>query len=141
MEFKNKSKVNIFLIELIIVILIFAISAAIIVNLFAAASKVNRESRDKSVSLIKIESIIEEYKSFEYAIEGNDYLESLGFPKLYDKDWIETTDETQAVYSIVLLSSQKKYGSGSVFTINLTSFEKDNGKELINLKGSKYFYQ
>jgi type II secretory pathway pseudopilin PulG len=141
MEDKAKSKVNIFLIELIIVILIFAISAAIIVNLFAASSKVNRESRDKSVSLMKIESIIEEYKSFEFAIEGNNCLESLGFPKLYDKDWIETTDEVQAVYSIVLLSSQKKYGSGSVFTIDLTSFDKKNGKELIKLKASKYFYQ
>ena len=141
MEVKNKSKVNIFLIELIIVILIFAISAAIIVNLFAAASKVNRESHDKTVSLMKIESIIEEYKSFEYAIEGNNYLESLSFPKLYDKDWLETTDETNAVYSIVLISSQKKYGSGSVFTLDLTSIEKDNGKELIKLKGSKYFYQ
>jgi type II secretory pathway pseudopilin PulG len=141
MEDKAKSKVNIFLIELIIVILIFAISAAIIVNLFAASNKVNRESHDKSVSLMKIESIIEEYKSFEYAIEGNNFLNAQGFPKLYDKDWNETSDETQAVYSIVLLSSQKKYGSGSVFTIDLTSFDKNNGKELIKLKGSKYFYQ
>jgi hypothetical protein len=119
--------------------LVFAIAGAIIINLFASANKVNQRSEAVSVALIKVESIIEEYKGFEYAVDANNFLETQGFPKLYDKDWKETTDEAQAVYSIVLLSTQKKFDPGSIFTLDITCFENKNGKELIKLQASKYF--
>ena len=139
MNIKNKSKVNLFLIELIIVILVFGVSSAIIVNLFISANKVNNQSEDMSISLMKIESIIEDYKSLNNSMEATKYLSDSGFPKFYNEIWQETKDKNQGFYEIDLIASDKKFQVGILSKLELTSYYMRDHKAITSLSGAKYF--
>ena len=139
MNIKNKSKVNLFLIELIIVILVFAVSSAIIVNLFLSAHKITQQSEDISISLMKIESILEEYKSLNNSMDATKYLSDSGFPKFYNGIWQETKDKAQGFYEIDLVKSDKKFQVGILSKLELTSYYMSGHKEITSLSGAKYF--
>ncbi|MDR0596370.1 MAG: hypothetical protein LBG50_02400 [Clostridiales Family XIII bacterium] len=73
------SKTAIFLFELMVVILIFSIAAAVCTNVFGKAYGFSEESKDLTMAVLKAESIAEEFKA-----GGADK----GGELLFDKDWI-----------------------------------------------------
>ena len=140
MEKSSPSKTNIFLIELIIVILVFAVASAIIINLFISAHKINDKSQNMSISLMKTESIIEEYKSLPSLTDGTNFIDSKGFPLYFDKDWKETKDQASYVYKIDLVSQEKvKKAIGTLVKSNIEAYNTGNNEKLINMTFEKYF--
>jgi len=101
------SKSALFLFELMFVILVFTISAAICTNVFAKAYTFSTESKDLTTAVLKVGSEAEEIKAnilnkpeavFSDDQEVNDNRETPVYQtKYYDKNW-ESTTEGNAVY-------------------------------------------
>jgi Tfp pilus assembly protein PilE len=84
------SKTAIFLFELMVVILIFSVAAAVCTNIFAKAYEFSTESKALTMAILKAESIAEEFKAGQ-ATDGD---------VLFDKDWKPAEDEGSAAYLI-----------------------------------------
>jgi type II secretory pathway pseudopilin PulG len=109
------SKTAIFLFELMMVILIFSIAAAVCTSIFSKAYGFSTESKDLTMAVITAESMAEEFKAGK---EPNGDM-------LFDENWKATTDEDKAKYFIrpditedgemkVMDISVKKMGHGGV---------------------------
>ena len=85
------SRSAVFLFELMIIILVFTLAAAICASIFASAFKISTESRELTMSSINAQTVAEQFKA------GKADIESLYF----DKDWV-ATDAANAYYSIEL---------------------------------------
>lgn len=85
------SKSAIFLFELMIIILVFALAAAICTQIFARSYSMSVESRELTMSSINAQTIAEQYKA------GNSDETSLYF----DSEWTETSSEN-AYYTVML---------------------------------------
>jgi type II secretory pathway pseudopilin PulG len=77
------SKTAIFLFELMVVILVFSLAAAVCTSIFSKAYGFSRESKDLTMAVLEAESVAEEFK------DGKVPTSDL----LFDKDWKRTTDE------------------------------------------------
>ena len=85
------SKSAVFLFELMVVILVFVLAAAICAQIFASAHDMSARSHDLTMSSINAQSVAEYYKA------GN---QDTG-PVYFDNEW-NATDEASAVYTIQL---------------------------------------
>ena len=85
------SKSAVFLFELMIIILIFVLAAAICTQIFASAFKMSTESRELTMSSINAQTLAEQYKSGEVDIE----------PMYFDRNWGEI-DKSAAYYRVEL---------------------------------------
>ena len=85
------SKSAVFLFELMIIILVFVMAAAICTQIFAAAFKMSTESRELTMSSINAQTVAEQFKS------GASDIETLYF----DAEW-EATGMTVAEYWVEL---------------------------------------
>jgi hypothetical protein len=85
------SKSAVFLFELMVIILVFTIAAAICTSIFAAAYNMSHESEDLTMSTIRAQSVAENFR--ENPSEAmNEY---------YDDDW-EAVSKDKAIYSVVV---------------------------------------
>jgi type II secretory pathway pseudopilin PulG len=86
------SKTAIFLFELMVVILIFSIAAAVCTNVFGKAHEFSTESKALTMAVLKAESVAEEFKAGK-APDGD---------LLFDKDWkpLPGSDIDDAAYFI-----------------------------------------
>jgi hypothetical protein len=86
------SKTAIFLFELMVVILIFSVAAAVCTNVFGKAHEFSTDSKALTMSVLKAESVAEEFKAGK-APDGD---------LLFDKDWkpLPSADIDDAVYFI-----------------------------------------
>jgi Tfp pilus assembly protein PilE len=104
------SKSAIFLFELMVVILVFTIAAAICTSIFVKAYKFSADSEDLTTAVIKAESAAEKFKA-----SGKDGRQP---DELYfDKDWESVASETDAAFKIVLSPSAQ--GNMSVCDIEV----------------------
>jgi hypothetical protein len=84
------SKTAIFLFELMVVILIFSLAAAVCTNIFGKAHGFSTKSKALTMAVLKAESIAEEFKVGKTP-DGD---------ILFDKDWKPAADEDSATYII-----------------------------------------
>jgi hypothetical protein len=85
------SKSAIFLFELMIIILVFTLAAAICTQIFASAYSMSSESRDLTMSSINAQTVAEHFKSGVVDEE----------PLYFDREWKATT-EANAFYTVLL---------------------------------------
>jgi hypothetical protein len=85
------SKSAIFLFELMIIILVFTLAAAICTKIFASSFNMSTESRELTMSSMNAQTIAEEFKADKPDIE----------PLYFDRDWV-ATDESNAFYTVLL---------------------------------------
>jgi len=85
------SKSAVFLFELMIIILVFVLAAAVCTQIFASAWKMSAESRDLTMSSINAQTVAEQFKA------GVPGIETLYF----DDEW-EATNEAGAEYRVEL---------------------------------------
>jgi len=85
------SKSAVFLFELMIIILVFVLAAAICTQIFAAAFKMSTESRELTMSSINAQTIAEQFKAGDSDIQ----------PLYFDSGW-ETAGMTVAEYRVEL---------------------------------------
>ncbi|MEF9920277.1 MAG: hypothetical protein RR945_07545 [Erysipelotrichaceae bacterium] len=80
-----------YLVEIIIVILFFAISSAICVQVFVASHKLSEDAQIRNQTLMKAQTVIEEVRS-EQKIEISSYH--------YNRDWKKIKDKGTYILSI-----------------------------------------
>jgi len=85
------SKSAVFLFELMIIILVFALAAAVCTQIFASAWKMSTESRELTMSSINAQTIAEQFKAGEDDIE----------PLFFDRNWA-ASDRAGAYYRVEL---------------------------------------
>ena len=85
------SKSAVFLFELMIIILVFVLAAAVCTQIFASAFKMSVESRELTMSSINAQTVAEQFKA------GVPDIDKLYF----DADW-EATSEAGAEYRVEL---------------------------------------
>ena len=129
----NRSKSTLFLMEQLIVILIFAICAAVCVQIFVSSYLTTVESKDRSNALIAAESCAESYKAtFGNLAETAELLggelspEADAIAVLYDKQW-QVCGEADAVYILRLTAARPAADSslvlGDIFVFKNTDKE------------------
>ena len=62
---KTSGKTNSFLLEMILMILFFSVSAAVILQLFASSHNIQKQSSSKNEALLYAQTLAEEFKASE----------------------------------------------------------------------------
>jgi Tfp pilus assembly protein PilE len=120
------SKSAIFLFELMIIILVFSIAAAVCVSIFAKAFNMSKESEDLTMSAITAQTAAEEYKA------GVSDLKQ----RYYDADW-EPATEDKAMYTVAIEGAGEADGlrSANVVVYKIDGSKHDN---IFSIPVSKY---
>ncbi|MDR1028739.1 MAG: hypothetical protein LBL63_04895 [Clostridiales Family XIII bacterium] len=104
------SKSAIFLFELMVVILVFTVSAAICTSIFVKAYKFSEDSEDLTMAVIKAESVAESFKA-----TGGDAAQPSAL--YFDRDWETVSSERDSDFRIILSPSEQ--GNMSVCDIEV----------------------
>lgn len=142
MKNKPTTKANIFILELTIIILIFALTSAISVGLFAKAHQVGQKASETNFALMKIQSLAETMKSKQSLLELKELLANEQNILYFDEEWASITDRAKASYIIETNSSSKKTVAGTLATvIYLARKNSPDTALLYQLHVQKYFPQ
>jgi Tfp pilus assembly protein PilE len=87
------SKSAVFLFELMIIILIFTVAAAVCTRIFSNSYAMSVDSRALTMSSIHAQSVAEHFKASDGADTETQH---------FDRDWVQIPDEANARYSILL---------------------------------------
>lgn len=136
---KKRSRVNVLLIEIVIVILFFSLSAAVTVQLFVAAHNRSRESRDVNQAMLHSQELAEVFLA-----QGELRLPSVAGAHVrgeelvlfYDRDW--QPSHTGGDYRITLTLQTEERPEG-VMAIGNIEAEKDGEEPLYTVCVKKYF--
>ena len=124
-----RSKSSLFLIELIIAVLFFALASTVCIQMFVRGHMINISNSEKEHAIMLTQSLAESYeatdgdvnamaKLFDDAIIAGD---SINF--CYDSDW-NAINEDEAVYKVSLTSAiDGNFSNASIVTVNLSSGE------------------
>lgn len=138
-KYRNTS----FLVELLINVLVFSVSCAIIVGVFGKASEVTRNTREKSYATAEIYAVFEEFRG-EGLSALDDGLEEDGeVLYFYDGNWNLTEADDLAKYVVTLrVEPQRELedGTGAVGELSrlIASAQESNGREICTLETSVY---
>ena len=118
------SKSAVFLFELMIIIFVFTLAAAVCTQIFAAAFNMSTESRELTMSSINAQTVAEQFKTGQ----------SVDEPLYFDRDWI-ATDERGAYYIVRLdekndvpqmrdayVNVYRKDGVDAIYTLHVKEF-------------------
>jgi len=130
----NRSKSGLFLMELIIVILFFSVSAAICMRIFGTAKIKSDYSRDLSNSSVYAQSCAEAYKAYDADLENTAEAMEGKFDDntltvYYDFDWNITNSKESAKYILTL----DKTKDSDIKTTGKITVKKANGDSLFKL--------
>ena len=150
---KPKSRSTLFLMELIIAIFFFAITAAICTRVFAQAHLATHATTQLNQSILHIESMAEAFRSVDGDFEsfallfpealttpandvaagardpsGGDHLEIF-----YDSEW-HTCEPDQAVYQILVNGTNEK----AIRTIHISAIDLVSGEAIYTLEVHKH---
>lgn len=127
----RRSKATLFLFELVIIILIFAICCAICLSLFTASRRISIEAQDLSYAIIEAQSVAESLKgchgdlaALQAIIDGTEQDDKILV--YYDDDWQAVQDSNSATYTVEVSTSKKApmlYGSVIVYKQNENIYE------------------
>ena len=113
------SKSAIFLFELMIIILVFTLAAAVCTQIFASAFNISAESHALTMSSINAQTIAEHYKI------GDDTVDTLYF----DFDW-NACDAESAHYTVAL---EKQEGSPEMREAYVNVYKKNTAESIFTL--------
>ena len=135
-------QVNSFFIEIILVILFFAISVTVTLQLFVAANNRAQQSSDLSVAVIQAENIAEQV----FSLSSPDQLpaalktarqETDGTYRIgYDKDWKQTSGDPRYVVNVSLKETPS--AGGTMVGADIAVRRQNGGKEIYRLSSAKY---
>lgn len=126
-----------FLAELMINILVFSISCAILAGLFGKAGLLAKNTKEESFALNELHALVQEaglrgldaFPQGETQPDGNLHL-------YYDKSWLPAPKEA-AAYTIILTLNSTKTEAGELYAIS-ASAQNAAGKEITRLETSAY---
>lgn len=113
----TKSKSSLFLLELTIAIVFFALAAVICIQLFVKAHVLSRETSELNMAVIQAQSVAEAYKSVHG--DSGSLKHVLDSPKttgmvgggyycsfFFDSEWQRVSDESEAIYGLEISSDE-----------------------------------
>ena len=134
---RNRYRNVAFLAELLINILVFSISCAILAGLFGQAAKIARETREESFASMEIYSLFETVRaSGVEALPQNALAEEEVYVLHYDKQW-KPTDEPAAAYTIHLYTTDNSTGAGTLRELTALA-NNSEGEEICTLSTKTY---
>lgn len=139
---------NSFFIEMIIVILFFALSSAITLRLFVAADSRADQSSDLSVAVIKAQDIAEQLQGISSPNELPAALRTAKrtgadnrterYQISYDRQWNETTGEPRYTAEIAIAKTDSESGVLVRADITVSRVESGKKKQIFVLSPAKY---
>lgn len=136
---KTRSKSSLFLMELIIVLMFFSLSAAICMKVFAISKVKTDSARDLAQASFAAESFAEVYKEYhgdmgkvgEYYSVKSATSETKKMVFFYDSEWNRITDGGEAVYSMNISTDRDKNLLRA--SINVVRVDKENAESIIEI--------
>lgn len=144
---RSTIQINSFFIEIIIVILFFAISVSVTLQLFVTANSRAQQSSDLSVAVIKAENIAEQIKSLPSADALPKELEAakrtgsgdgLRYTIGYDKQWNPTDTNPRYAADVTMKRTKSNGGTLVVADISIHRLNNSGAKDLYKLSSAKY---
>jgi len=144
---RSPMQINSFFVEIIIVILFFAISVSVTLQLFVTANSRAQQSSDLSVAVIKAENIAEQIKSLPSADALPKALESakqtgsgdgLLYTIGYDKQWNPVETNPRYVVDVTMKRTKSNGGTMVVADISIHRLNNSVSKDLYTLSSAKY---
>jgi len=135
---KNISRTNLFMIELIIIIIFFSFASYVVINVFQTSNKLASDTDVLNGAVIRAESIAETYK----AIEFYDLIEQ-GETLYYNENWIKVDTQDTSKYSIIVRLEVKmeEYGRMAYLYEDIYYTDKNKfGRDVIYSLKTKKFY-
>lgn len=126
-----------FLLELMVNILVFSISCAVLVGLFGQAATLTQRSRRQAAAATELFSLVETIKA-----RGPDALENVQWQdeenllRYYDENWNATADEN-APYRLEMRVGRVQFESGEMLQMEGRVLA-DTGEELYSLETASY---
>ncbi len=118
---KQVSKANPFFVEIIFVILFFAVSVAVTLQLFAAAHGKAQQSKELNAAVMQAQTVAESLSGITNSeqlslllpgsVKTNGENGEVQYILSYDKDWNATTQPASYQMKIVLKKAQEKNGT------------------------------
>lgn len=124
MKRRVHSKSGLFLIELMISILFFSITAAVFVQVFVKSDQIRKESESLFEAQVKVSNIAEIIKCDEKKLQTSEFY--------YDQDWNECQKE-EAMYRIIVRWQDKE----ELRSYTLRALDK-NEKEIYQLQWKQW---
>lgn len=114
-----------FLVELLVNVLVFSISCAVLVGLFAKASEVARQTKEESFASVEVYALFQTAKV--YGLEGIDHAQQQEdglYVCGYDKNWAPVALQ-EATYIITIQAEETKTSAGVLYNLTASAL---NGK-------------
>lgn len=146
MKRKAAARINIFILELTIIVLVFALAGAISVSLFAKAHTVGQLAENTTIAMMKTQTLAEEFKSRESFIDFMDFSGIKPWPQYFDQDWEVLqnlqgdTPPEDAAYCIEATVSTEKTGTGLMASISYKSYDLSRDRALIYALDVQKYY-
>ena len=125
---KEGSRANALLVELLLVIFFFMISAAVLVQVFADAKLKSRTAHATNATMLEAQNIADDL----YGADDPDaVLKELGFS---EGDGVWTLEETEYTLTVLQKEEETEAGILRTFTVSATG----DGKDLFSLPSTRY---
>ncbi len=114
-----------FLAELLINILVFSISCAILAGIFGQAGRLSRQTRSQSQASAEIYALFASLRAGGPAALAGAAEENGAYLLYYDKDW-NPAEANTAVYTLRLQMREEETGAGLLRQLEATAFSADD---------------
>ena len=118
------SKSAVFLFELMVIILVFTLAAAINTQIFASSFMMSQESRALTMGAINAQTMAEQFKS-----SGKEQED-----QYFDKDWVPTT-EAEAQFAVKF---EDNGSTGAMKNVEIVVYQIDEQKEVFSLEVKRF---
>ena len=135
---ERRGKTNAFFIEIILVILFFALSMGVVIQVFMAAHSRSVLSGDISAALVKAQDTAEQFRALADPEQPLSFLESTSDKATltFDSSWQEADGE-KAAFTLQADAAEEKTGAGILLSCVITVTRAD-GVTLSRLIASRY---
>lgn len=129
---KNRtSRANVFLIELVVAIAVFALASSILLQVFVQADALSREAARLSGAILAAENAAEQLRAQPAEEEAD-------FSFWYDLDW-QPSGEEEGAYRVLCRPVKRETLAGALMEYSVTVLERDGGEVIYSLSTSVYF--
>lgn len=120
----RQSKSGLFLLELMIAILFFALASSVCLQIFVKSYKVSQSSENLNHAVNITQSIFAKFESDDYTNQ----LEEKNYEIYFDKDWMECKKDSSVAEVVVSYTkdSETRYVNVQVFFEDEMIYEQDN---------------
>ncbi len=135
---RSEGKLNLFFVEMIIVLLFFGIASAVILRSFAGSDRMARESRETENMAFLAQSAAEIYSGTASIDETSELLLSENkYMRRYSSGALRTVLITDTDVFMTMEEASEEYGGGTVKTL-MISFSDEDGRTLYEMETGAY---